>query len=147
MDYGAVPSRAGFLWADGIGQPMWLPYSRCRLRLADVEDRTVRVDAAYRRLHGVVRLVALRSRDSLEDARWGSGPVTTNGQHALAPVREGDLEDGGPVGPRAVIDVVVEGGRRALEVGEHPADESRDLVGAASPSGRRPGAASGRGAR
>src|SRR5437870_290306 len=85
------------------------PFTTGRARLANVEDRSVRVDAVGRRLDGVVRLVALRGGNALEDARRGSRPVTTDRQDALRAVRERDRDDGGAVGPRALVDVVREG--------------------------------------
>src|ERR671936_617433 len=50
----------------------------------DVEDRPVRVDAGGRRLNGVVRLVALRRGDALEDSGRRPGPVTADRQDARA---------------------------------------------------------------
>src|SRR5881396_3222545 len=135
------PSRLG-----ETGQPVRLPCSRCAWLedLPNVEERAAGVDAWHRSRNRVVRLVALRRRDALEDSGWRARSVAAHGQDACAPVRERDLEDRCSVGPPAAADVVDEADV-CLEIGELPADEPRDPIGAAAAARGRPGAASGRG--
>src|SRR5438477_315517 len=107
--------------------------------LANVEDRAVRVHAWGGCLHVVVRLVPLRCRDPLEDPGGRPRAVTTNGENPAAPVRERDLENGYAVRPSPLVDVVDEA-HIGLIIGALPADQRRDLIGAAPAGGRAPSA-------
>src|SRR5712691_8921020 len=112
--------------------------------LTDVEDRPVGINSGRGWLDRVVRLVRLHRRNALEDPRRCARSVTADRQDALGAVRERNRDDGGAVGPRALVDVVDEGAA-GLGAGGLPADESGDRVGAACAAvgGGRPGAASG----
>src|SRR6266508_2817647 len=109
---------------------------------ANVEDRAVPDNSWRRRLDVVIRLEALRRRDTLEDSGRRARSVAAHGQDTGAPVRERDLEHSDAVRRRALVDVVDDVWWQGLGPCVLPTDERRDLVGAASAARGRPGAAS-----
>src|SRR5215472_11839414 len=117
----------------GPGGRQWTPPSLSRFRvLTNVEVRAAAVYSGDRSRNVVVGRGTLRGRDALEDSGRRAGSVAADRQDALAAVGERDLEDGGAIDPRPVVDIVDEWWcRRGLRTRVDPADQPRDCVGAA----------------
>src|SRR5215470_18837184 len=91
------------------GGRQWTPPSLPSFRvLTNVEVRAAGVYSEFRSRNVVVGRGTLRGRDALEDSGRRAGSVAADRQDALAAVGERDLEDGGAIDPRPVVDIVDE---------------------------------------
>src|SRR2546426_6173704 len=102
-----------------------------RLRLlANVENRTVHIDAGRRVLNLIESFEALRCRNPLEDSIRGPGSMTADREDALASIRELNAQNRSSIGRLSLVPDIVNGRPRSLRAGKFKSHKLRDRIGA-----------------